>query len=93
MDLTTIIINYNTSHLLHQCINSLRYAASNISMNIVIVDNASTDNSVSVLQRDFTDCELITNDINVGFGRANNQCIPFVQGKYITFKHRCFCFK
>ena len=83
MDLTTIIINYNTSHLLHKCIDSLRNAALKISMNIVIVDNSSSDESVSVLQRDFADCKLITNDINVGFGRANNQCIPFIKGKYV----------
>ncbi len=83
MDLTTIIINYNTSHLLHKCINSLRNAALNISMNIVIVDNASSDDSVSVLQQDFADCDLIVNNSNIGFGRANNQCIPFIKGMYV----------
>jgi len=83
MDLTTIIVNYNTADLLHKCIDSLREAALKIQMNIIIVDNASTDNSVDLLKNDFSDCKLITNEINVGFGRANNQCIPGSQGRYI----------
>jgi len=83
MDLTTIIVNYNTANLLQKCIQSLCKAASEISMNVVIVDNASSDNSVSLLQRDFSDYKLIINDKNVGFGRANNQCIPFVKGRYV----------
>jgi len=83
MDLTTIIVNYNTANLLHKCINLLRKSASKIAMNIVIVDNASSDESASLLQRDFSDCKLIFNDKNIGFGRANNQCIPFIQGKYV----------
>ena len=83
MDLTTIIINYNTANLLDKCIKLLRNASLKISMNIIIVDNASSDNSVDLLQRDFTDCKLIRNDVNVGFGRANNQCIPFIEGKYV----------
>jgi len=83
MDLTTVIVNYNTANLLHDCINALRNSASKIAMNIVIVDNASSDESASLLQRDFSDCKLIFNDKNIGFGRANNQCIPFIQGKYV----------
>ncbi len=83
MELTTIIINYNTVDLLHKCIGLLRNAAEKISMDIIIVDNASSDDSVDLLQRDFSDCELIKNDKNVGFGRANNQCIPYIQGRYV----------
>jgi len=83
MDLTTIIVNYNTANLLHKCIKALRNSASKISMNIVIVDNASSDESASLLQRDFSDCKIIFNDKNVGFGRANNQCVPYIKGKYV----------
>jgi len=83
MELTTIVVNYNTANLLDKCINLLRASVSKISMNIVIVDNASTDDSLTLLQRDFSDCKLITNDKNIGFGRANNQCIPYIQGRYV----------
>jgi len=83
MDLTTIIVNYNTANLLDQCISALRDATQAISNEILIVDNASKDASVSLLQQDFSDCKLIFNDENVGFGRANNQCVPFVSGRYV----------
>jgi len=83
MDLTTIIVNYNTANLLPKCITALRDATSNISNEILIVDNASKDESVALLQRDFLDCTLIFNDKNVGFGRANNQCVPLITGRYV----------
>lgn len=83
MELTTLIVNYNTANLLPKCIDALRCSAKNISHEIVIVDNASSDDSISLLKRDFTDCELIINTKNVGFGRANNQCVPFVHGRYV----------
>jgi len=83
MDLTTLIINYNTANLLVKCINALRDATSKISNEIFIVDNASKDGSVALLQQDFSDCTLIFNHKNVGFGRANNQCVPLVTGRYV----------
>jgi len=83
MDLTTIIVNYNTVNLLPDCIEKLRNACSDISSEIIIVDNASKDESALLLQREYTDCKLIINADNVGFGRANNQCISFIRGRYV----------
>ena len=83
MDLTTLIVNYNTAGLLSECIGALRKSAKNITHEIVLLDNASVDDSVSLLKREYSDCKLIFNDKNVGFGRANNQCIPFVRGRYV----------
>jgi len=83
MDLTTIIVSYNTADLLPKCIAYLRDALVEISGEIIIVDNASKDESVSLLKSDYSGCELIFNTANVGFGRANNQCIPFIHGRYV----------
>jgi len=83
MDLTTIIVNYNTANLLDKCISALRDATQTISNEILIVDNASKDESVGLLQQEFSDCKLIFNDNNIGFGRANNQCVPFISGRYV----------
>jgi len=83
MDLTTLIVNYNTAGLLSQCICALRASAKNISHEIVLLDNASADDSVALLKSEYSDCKLIFNDKNVGFGRANNQCIPFIHGRYV----------
>ena len=80
---TAIVVNYNTRDLLAPCIAALRAGAGSISLQIVIVDNASRDGSQEVLRRDFADCDLMFNDVNVGFGRANNQALPVARGRYL----------
>ena len=82
-DLFVILVSYNTAGLLHRCIDHLRRASAAHRVSVMIVDNASRDGSVALLKRDFTDCTVVENTINVGFGRANNQVLdrcnaPFV---------------
>ena len=83
--LTAIVVNYNTRDLLHRCISDLRSSAraAGASLQLVVVDNASRDGSADLLMRDFADCEIVFNDTNVGFGRANNQALPLVRGRYL----------
>jgi N-acetylglucosaminyl-diphospho-decaprenol L-rhamnosyltransferase len=83
VDLTALIVNYNTAHLLERCVDHLRASAHGHKLQICILDNASRDNSVAQLISDFSDCDLIFNASNVGFGRANNQMLQSVKGKYI----------
>lgn len=83
MDLTAIIVNFNTEGLLRDAIGRLQSAAARISLKIAIVDNASKDNSVTLIKREFPACHLIVNDMNVGFGRANNQALKLVEGRYV----------
>ncbi len=83
MDLTAIIVNFNTEGLLRNAIGSLQAAAARLSLKIAIIDNASKDNSVALIKNEFPDCHLITNQINVGFGRANNQALDLVEGRYV----------
>lgn len=80
---TVIIVNYNTGFLLHEAIGALRAASIGLEVNTVIVDNASKDDSVAIIRRDFADCHLIANKVNVGFGRANNQALPFATGEFV----------
>jgi len=82
-DITTIMVSYNTESLLPKAINNLRDAAIGFRLKIVIIDNVSRDGSVSLIRRDFPDCTLIENKKNVGFGRANNQALPFIEGRYV----------
>jgi hypothetical protein len=82
-DLDVIIVNYNTGHLLEQCIGSLRLASAGLSVQVVIVDNASRDDSLSVIRQRLPDCTLIANTQNVGFGRANNQALAVCHAPYI----------
>lgn len=83
IDVTAIIVNYNTSGLLRPCVNALRNSAAGLRLQIVIVDNASRDDSAAVMRADFADCELLFNTENVGFGRANNQALAVARGRYV----------
>ena len=83
MDISIIIVSYNTVHLLHEVVTKLRAASVGLKTEIIFVDNASKDNSVEVLRRDFPDCALIVNTQNVGFGRANNQALALASGRTV----------
>ena len=82
-DLSVIIVNYNTAHLLDRCIGNLRSASRGLAVRVVIVDNASRDGSAAFIHEQFPDCVLIANADNVGFGRANNQALEFCPGPYV----------
>ncbi len=81
--LDILIVNYNTAHLLEPMFEALTLAAGEISLRHLVVDNASTDKSVSVLNDKYSEALLICNHDNIGFGRANNQLLEFIQGQYI----------
>lgn len=82
-DLFVILVSYNTAGLLQRCIDHLHAASAGLRVSVVIVDNASRDDSVSLLKRDFTDCKVIENRVNVGFGRANNQVLPLCNAPFV----------
>lgn len=83
MDISIIIISYNTAKLTAACLESLR--ASDGAKEIFVVDNASTDNSVPLLHEHFPDIKVIANRRNIGFGAANNQALRECRGSYIIF--------
>jgi len=81
--LSVVIVNYNTAHLLEPMFDALHAAARGIPMQVIVVDNASRDDSVALIRQRHPDVELIANAANVGFGRANNQAIPLVRGEHV----------
>jgi len=82
MDVSVIVVNYNTAELTKKCIESVLYQEG-IESEIIVVDNASVDNSVEVLRQFNDKIKLIANKENVGFGRANNQAFKLASGQYI----------
>lgn len=80
---TAIVVNYNTGHLLREALEPLLRSAQGLSLNLVVVDNASKDDSAARMRADFAQHRLVFNDTNVGFGRANNQALPFVASDYV----------
>ena len=82
-DLSVIVVNYNTGHLLDRMISALSAAQDRFKIQLIIIDNASRDFSVDLLRSRYPEVELIANNINVGFGRANNQALPVIRGRFV----------
>ncbi|MEP7302064.1 MAG: glycosyltransferase family 2 protein [Caldimonas sp.] len=84
-DVSVIVVNYNTAHLLHDMWSALAAAQAGLTLEVIVVDNASRDASVQMLQTDpaFAAAHLIVNPNNVGFGRANNQALAHASGRYV----------
>lgn len=71
-ELSIIIVNYNTKQLTCNCINSIKEKTKDLRYEIIVVDNASHDDSVSFLKQNFSDLIILESPENIGFGRANN---------------------
>jgi N-acetylglucosaminyl-diphospho-decaprenol L-rhamnosyltransferase len=84
MNVSVIIVSYNTAHLISDCIASVQSVVG-IEKEIIIVDNASIDGSIEIIKQRFPSVTLISNKYNRGFGAANNQALPYCQGKYIVY--------
>lgn len=81
-DISIIIVNYNVKEFLDNLLSSINKAAGNLNIEIIVVDNASKDHSVPYLKEKYPDVIYIENDRNIGFGKANNQAIDIVRGRY-----------
>ncbi len=82
--ISVIIVNYNTAHLLGPCLRSIA-SEKGAALEVVVVDNASEDHSVELVKTEFPWVTLITNKTNLGFARANNQALKVSRGDYIHF--------
>jgi GT2 family glycosyltransferase len=72
LDLSIIIVNYNTCKLLQDCLASIYNSQGNISFKVVVVDNASSDGSAATVKSQFPQVDLIVSQVNGGFAYANN---------------------
>jgi len=82
-ELSVIIVNYNVSAFLKLCLFSVRKASGSLDVEVFVVDNASEDDSVEMVKREFPEVQLIGNKENVGFSKANNQAIDLATGRII----------
>ena len=71
-DIGIVIVNWNTSALLRRCLETVYASECQFTFRVVVVDNASDDDSVDMVRRHFPGAEVIANDENVGYPRANN---------------------
>lgn len=82
-DLSIVIVSWNVCDLLRQCLSSIRVARSSLGVEVIVVDNVSTDGSVEMVRAEFPHVHLISNTENRGFPAANNQGIAVAQGRYV----------
>ena len=72
MKLSVIILNYNVSYFLRQCILSVQEALAGIEAEIIVIDNNSQDDSCEMVKTYFPNIKFIENKENIGFSKANN---------------------
>ncbi|MBP6039265.1 MAG: glycosyltransferase family 2 protein [Flavobacterium sp.] len=83
MQLSVIILNYNVRYFLEQCILSVQKALEGIDSEIIVVDNASSDDSCDMMKTNFPHIKLIENITNLGFPKGNNIGVAQAKGEYI----------
>jgi GT2 family glycosyltransferase len=80
--ISVVVLNWNGVKVLNPCLSSLR-TQTYTPLEIIVVDNASTDDSVNFVRERFPDVKLIVNEKNLGFGGGNNVGILASRGRYI----------
>ncbi len=83
MQLSIIIVNYNAAPFLELCLHSVFKAIKNLHAQVIVVDNNSADHSVQMVRERFKDVQLIVNQFNLGFSKANNIGVAAAQGEYL----------
>ena len=83
MQLSVIILNYNVRYFLEQCVFSVQKALEGIDSEIIVIDNASSDDSCEMMKTKFPHIKLIENQDNLGFPKANNIGVAQANGEYI----------
>ncbi len=83
MDVSIVVVNWNTKALLGNCLKSIYGQAQDVDYEVIVVDNASSDGSAEMVKREFPRVALIENSKNRGFAAANNQAMRIAKGRYI----------
>jgi GT2 family glycosyltransferase len=85
MDLSIVIVSWNTRALLQACLASIFQHTAGISYEVIVVDNDSADGSAAMVESEFPQVVLLRNRRNMGFGAANNQAIGVARGQCVLF--------
>lgn len=83
MLISVILVSYNTAEMSIEALDCLFRSEGNFELEVFVIDNASKDNSVELIASKYPTIKLIENQTNVGFGRANNQALPFINGDFV----------
>ena len=83
--LSIVIVNYNVKFFLEQCLFSIRKSTASIDVEVIVIDNNSTDGSIEYLAARFPEIKFIKNHSNSGFAKACNQGLEQSKGQYVLF--------
>ncbi len=83
MDVSIVIVNWNTKDILADCLESIFQQTKAIGFEVIVIDNASADGSAEMVRKDFGQVILLENSRNAGFAVANNQGISISKGRYV----------
>jgi GT2 family glycosyltransferase len=82
LPISVLIVNWNTSSLLDRCLRCVYADPADLPLEVIVVDNGSSDGSLSLLREHYPSVHVIANSENIGFARAVNQAIHAAQGEY-----------
>jgi GT2 family glycosyltransferase len=82
--ISVIIVSWNASALLRDCLNSIQETGGSLVQEIIVVDNASSDGSAAMVETEFPEVQLVLSKENLGFARANNVGLKRASGDYLA---------
>lgn len=90
MDLSVVILNFNTKDFLRDCLQSLfaselNQASSPYTWEVIVADNGSRDGSLEMVKDGFPQVKLVNSGRNLGFAKGNNAALPSARGRYVLF--------
>jgi GT2 family glycosyltransferase len=84
VDVSIVIVSFNTRDVLRECLLSVFSTAGSLRIQVIVVDNASTDGSPAMVEQEFPSAVLVRSEVNLGFGRANNLGFQSACGRYVV---------
>lgn len=83
MDVTVIIVSYNSERDIRDCLRSVLTERDHVAQEVIVLDNLSKDATVEIVRTEFPEVKLITPDANLGFAAGNNEGVRHATGEYI----------
>jgi len=90
LDVSIIIVNWNTRSILRDCLRSVYERAGDIKFEVILIDNASSDGSAEMVRTEFPNATLIVNDSNRGYAGAMNQGMKIAAGRMSPMRSASF---
>lgn len=82
LDVSIVIVSFNTRAVLRECLQSVQRESNGLNIEVLVVDNNSSDGSPEMIEAEFPGVRLIRSQVNLGFGPANNLAFALAQGRY-----------